>query len=368
MMLNINIVKFIIIKKRGDIVSIMKGKVLMLVMVLALSIIFGGIVSADDVMNVKMCYNGPADIESNAVHEFAVNFKKFVEMGTNGRINITLYPDSQLGNEEQRMELTMNGSLEINVASNAGMVSVYPEIYAATVPFMFDNFRAAHKFFDESEYWEMTKKEFREETGVDLLEAVEEGGFLAFTNNKKEIHSPKDFEGLKFRGMDPGQVALYKSFGASGVPIPWTELYMALQTGVVDGQMNPPTYIISGSLYEVQDYVTMANIQYSCQWLTINGDWLDSLSPEDRYVIKAAAHAANVVNRMSVEAKVNKRVQFLKDHGMKVYYPTPEEMNMFKEIGQPDYIKWIEEKVDEKYIDSALESAQKANEEVKVNE
>lgn len=367
-MVNIYINNFIIIKKRGDNVSIVKKKVLLLVLVLTFALVFGGSVFAADVMNVKMSYNGPADVESNAVHEFAVNFKEFVEMGTNGRINITLYPDSQLGNEEQRMELTMSGSLEINIASNAGMVSVYPEIYAATVPFMFDNFEAAHRFFDKGEYWEMTKKEFKEETGVALLEAVEEGGFLAFTNNKKEIHSPKDFEGLKFRGMDPGQVALYKSFGASGVPIPWTELYMALQTGVVDGQMNPPTYIISGSLYEVQDYVTMANIQYSCQWVTVNNDWLESLSLEDRYVIKAAAHAANVVNRMSVEAKVNNRVQFLEDNGMEVYYPTPEEMSMFKEIGQPDYIKWIEEKIDEKYIDSALESARKANEEVKLDD
>jgi len=364
---NYNIMKFIIIKNRGDYVSIMK-KALMMVVVMALVFVVAGFVSAEDVINVKMSYNGPADVETNAVHEFAVNFKNFVEMGTNGRIKITLFPNSQLGNEEQRMEQTMSGSTKINIASNAGMVSVYPEIYAATIPFMFNSFRAAHKFFDESEYWEMTKKEFEERTGVALLEAIEEGGFLAFTNNKKEIHSPEDFKGLKFRGMDAGQVALFESFGASGVPIPWTELYMALQTGVVDGQMNPPTYIISGSLYEVQDYVTMANIQYSNQWLTINADWLNSLPAEDRYVIESAAHAANVINRMSVEAKVNKRVQFLKDHGMKVYYPTEEEMQMFKEIGQPSYIEWIEEKIDKKYIDVALESARKANEEVKVNE
>src|SRR6056297_4350085 len=231
-------------------------KLIILIVMLFFVFSFAGFGSAQESMNVKMSYNGPADVETNAVHEYAVNFKEFVEMGTNGRITITLYSDSQLGNEEQRMEQTMSGSTKINVASNAGMVSVYPEIYAATIPFMFESFEAAHKFFDSSEYWEMTQAEFEEKTGVALLEAVEEGGFLAFTNNQKEIQSPSDFEGLKFRGMDPGQIALYESFGASGTPIPWTELYMALQTGVVDGQMNPPTYIISGSLYEVQDYVT----------------------------------------------------------------------------------------------------------------
>jgi len=312
-----------------------------------------------------MSYNGPSDVESNAVHEYAVNFKEFVEMGTNGRITINLYSDSQLGNEEQRMEQTMSGTAKINVASNAGMVSVYPEIYAATIPFMFESFEAAHNFFDDSDYWKMTQKEFEEKTGVALLEAVEEGGFLAFTNDEKEIKSPSDFEGLKFRGMDPGQIALYESFGASGTPIPWTELYMALQTGVVDGQMNPPTYIISGSLYEVQDYVTMANIQYSCQWLTINADWLNSLSEEDQYVIRQAAKAANIRNRLSVEAKVSERVNFLSENGMQVYYPNEEEMKEFQEIGQPDYISWIEDKIDASYVEKALESAEKANMEAK---
>lgn len=345
----------------------LKGKAVVC-LILVFVFVFTGMLSAAQVMNIKMSYNGPADIETNAVHEFAVNFKNFIEMGSNGRIKLTFYPNSQLGNEEERMLQTINGLTMFNIASNAGIVSVYPQIYAATVPFMFDNFQAAHQFFDHSEYWQKTKEEFREISGVTLLEAVEEGGFLAFTNNKKEIHRPQDFTGLKFRGMDPGQVALYEAFGASGTPIPWTELYMALQTGVVDGQMNPPTYIISGSLYEVQDYVTMANIQYSCQWLTVNTDWLESLTPEDRYVIKAAAKAANIINRLSVEAKVNQRVQFLKEQGMKVYYPTGEEMQQFKDIGQPAYISWIGKRIDRQYIDAALESAAKANQEAKGNE
>lgn len=317
--------------------------------------------NAQESMNVKMSYNGPANEETNAVHEYAIHFKNFVEMGTNGRITITLYSDSQLGDEEQRMEQTMSGSTEINIASNAGVVSVYPAIYAATIPFMFESYEAAHLFFDASDYWKMTQGEFEETTGVALLEAVEEGGFIAFTNNKKVIQSPADFAGMKFRGMDPGQIALFKAFGASGTPIPWTELYIALQTGVVEGQMNPPTYIISGSLYEVQDYVTMANIQYSCQWLTVNADWLNSLSEKDQYVITQAARAANIRNRISVEAKVAERVRFLEEKGMEVYAPNEEEMKQFQDIGQPEYITWIEETVDPGYVEKALESARIAN-------
>jgi len=347
-----------------------KKCIIMLMTVLTVLLLISGLAGAagGDVTTVKMSFNNPANMEINSMYEFAVYFKEFVEMGTNGRILIKLFPDSQLGDEEQRMQQTMKGTAMINVASNAGIVSVYPEIYAVTIPFMFRNFKAAHIFFDKSDYWAKAKKEFKERTGTILMEVIEDGGFLAFTNSKREIYSPADFKGMKFRGMDPGQVALYKSFGASGTPINWGEVYMALQTGVVDGQMNPPVYIISGSLYEVQKYMTMANIQYSDQWLIINAKWLESLPASDRYVIEQAAHASNIRNRISVEAKVNKRIEFIKENGVNICYPNDEQMEEFQKIGQPSYVKWINEKIDPKYTEMAMEGAQKANYEATTNE
>ena len=68
-------------------------------------------------------------------------------------------------------------------------------------------------FFDEGEYWQEVANALRERSGIEMLAVVEEGGFLAFTNNKTPIASPADFEGLRFRAMDPSQVALYESFG-----------------------------------------------------------------------------------------------------------------------------------------------------------
>lgn len=107
-------------------------------------------------VEVKMSYNGPADVDNNAVHLYAVNFKKLVEEGTGGEVTIRLFPDSQLGNEEERMELLTKQGMNqpvINVASFAGVAPVFPEIYASAVPFMFDSYEAAHLFFDESRYW-----------------------------------------------------------------------------------------------------------------------------------------------------------------------------------------------------------------------
>jgi tripartite ATP-independent transporter DctP family solute receptor len=321
---------------------------------------FGTTAQAAEKIDIKMCYNGPPDEKTNAVHLYAINFKRFVEARTDGRINITLYPNSQLGNEEQRMEQTMSGPF-INIASYGGIAPVFSELFAANIPFMFDNYEAAHIYFDSSDFWKASKKELRKRTGVEMLEAVEEGGFLAFTNSKKEIRSPADFKGLKFRAMDESQVALYKAFGASGTPIPWTEVYMALKTGVADGQMNPPMYIIIGSLHEVQSYMTMANIQYSDQFLVINGEWLDSLDADLQAAIRKAAHDANVINRIEIETQVAERVRFIAQNDVKVTYPTKEAMAEFRRIGQPSYMEWLKKKIDQSWIDMSLADAEKAN-------
>ena len=323
---------------------------------------------AEGAREVRMSYNGPADAENNAVHLYADNFARLVSEGTGGEVVVKLFPDSQLGNEEERMELLTKQGMNqpvINVASFAGVAPLFPEIYASAVPFMFNSFQAAHFFFDESRYWERAKKEFHERTGAYLLEAVEEGGFLAFTNNKREIKSPKDFDGLKFRGMDEGQVILYQSFGASGTPVPWTELYMALKTGVVDGQMNPAMYVKMGSLQEVQNYLTLANIQYSDEFLVINGDFLDSLTTEQRAAVVEAAKQANVLNRQAMAEQDKKDIDFLVEKGMKAYYPTNDEMDAFRETGQPAYVEWLKEKAGEEWLNLALECARAANEKAK---
>jgi len=204
---------------------------------------------------INLSYNGAADAEKNAVHLFVSNVKSIVEKETEGSLEIKLFPNSILGGEQERMEQVIN-SPSLNVASFGGISPLFPEIFVSSIPFQFDSFEQARNFFDHGKYWEKARSEFYKKTNAHILAVVEEGGFLAFTNNKKEIKSPKDFEGLKFRAMDKSQVALYKGFGASGTPIPWTEVYMALKTGVADGQMNPPMYIIMGSLYEVQKYMT----------------------------------------------------------------------------------------------------------------
>lgn len=309
---------------------------------------------------IKMSYNGPPDQEKNAVHAFATTFKEIVETKTGGDVSINLFPNSQLGTEEQRMEQVMTGP-GLNVASFGGMETVFPEMFATNAPFLFDSYKAAHSFFDTSSFMAKAQKELRSRIGVEILAVIEEGGFIAFTSNK-EIKSPADFKGMNFRAMDASQVAMYEAFGASGTPIPWTEVYLGLKMGVADGQMNPPTYIIMGSLFEVQKYLTLANVQYSDQFLLANGAMIDGLSKDQQKIVRDAAHEANVKTREYVESQVEEKVKFLQEKGMIAYTPNADEMASFKQLGSPAYIEWLSKQIDQSWIDLALADAKKANE------
>lgn len=315
---------------------------------------------------IRISHQGPADIENNIQHYFVSEFTSRTTAKTNGSITFEVYPDEQLGNEEQRMELIMKSGLNqplADISSFNALGTVLPELYPSAIPFMFNSYEAAHIFFDTSEYMSKLKELFRERTGCIMLEVVEEGGFLAFTNSKREIHSPKDFAGLKFRAMDEGQIAIFRAFGASGTPIPWGEVYLALKNGVVDGQMNPAFYILLGSLPEVQKYMTLANIQYSDQFLIINGDLFDSLSDSEKAAIVEAGREAGALTRKRIEAQDSEQVEECRRRGMQVYAPNDAEMDEFREIGQPGYIEWLKQRLtDSQWLNMALSDSAKANE------
>ena len=327
---------------------------------LLLGLAWAGEADAAAKWNLKLGYNGPPESGDNAVHLFASNFKRYLEARSDGAITLTLYPESQLGEESQRMQWVASQPA-MNIASYAGAAPLCPELYAANIPFAFNSFEAARLFFDKGPFREKVTWKFQKKTGAVLLEVVEEGGFLAFTNSVRPIRSPKDFKGLKFRAMDQGQVALYQAFGAGGVPIPWTELYPALASHKVDGQMNPPLYITMARLYEAQKFLTMANIQYSNQFLIVNAKWFKSLPGDLQAAVRKAAHDANQVNRIEVETMVANRVKLLARKGMEITRPNQEEMAAFRRVAHPAYLKWLGKKMDRAWIDLALKSARMAN-------
>jgi TRAP-type C4-dicarboxylate transport system substrate-binding protein len=168
---------------------------------------------------------------------------------------------------------------------------------------------------------------------------------------------------MKIRTQEhPGQIAMMKGLGAAPTPIPWVELYTALQTGVVDGQENALPTINLGKLYEVQDYLTFDNHIYGCRYFLVNGAWWKKLPKEYREMFLEAGRQASVAARGLDRILEWELLARLKDAFKEVYLPTSAEMKGFREKAVPAYLGWYHKNVDreKKWSDKIFKAASDA--------
>ena len=135
-------------------------------------------------------------------------------------------------------------------------------------------------------------------TGLKVIGLLDSGGYFAITNSKKPITSIADMDGLRIRTMTlPTHEAIISSLGGKPTPLPWPEVYTALQTGVADGQMNPVPIIAFAKFDEVQKYLTLTQHIITPYVWFMNADFYNGLTDEERYVVEYAAKAAVTAGR-----------------------------------------------------------------------
>lgn len=330
--------------------------------ILALVFMSGGAFGGP--IKIKYATDAAPDAFKGPGYAYGVVFKQIVDAESGGKYEVVLYPSSQLGKERDRIDQLKRGLIQINDASLGGMSQIYPNSYLFFIPYLFKNYETARKVIDDSAFMTEFKEDFTKNNGLILLDAIEVGEFSDLTNNKRPIKSPDDMKGLKFRGMDKGQIALVQAMGASGIPVAWSEVYTSLQTGVVDGQMNPPAVLIWGKIFEVQKYVSLTRHFYSSHFILTNPKWFKGLPPEDqKLIVRAHKTAANAIRGLN-EIKESLNLAELGEKGMEIYQPTAMELKKFRELGQPAYIKWLSEKIDQAWIDKMITAAAEAEKQV----
>jgi tripartite ATP-independent transporter DctP family solute receptor len=180
-----------------------------------------------------------------------------------------------------------------------------------------------------------------QKTGLRTL-AYGETGFRNFTNNVREIKTPADMKGLKFRVQPiPLYVEMVKGLGGEPTPIAWSELPNALATGVVDGQENPVGVIYNNKLHKLQKYLVLDGHVYGTDFILINDEFFQMLSPKDQAVVKKAARIAGVMGRAIQQFNTAEGVTKVAAEGMQVYAPTADELAQFKKLAQPAVKKWL---------------------------
>ena len=266
----------------------------------------------------------------------ATVFKSMVDSGTNGEVEVQIFPGLVLGKERELNEQLTNGLIQGNIASVGGVAPFWPLVGVLDTPFAFPNFSVAYDVLD-GEFGDKLKQSILDKTGLRCLEITDANGFFNLTNSVRPIHTVADVKGIKFRTMTlPSHIAFFESMSASAIPISWAEIYTSLQTGVVDGQHNPLGYIISGKVHEVQKYLTLTRHILATHWFLANEDFLKSLSEDNQKVVRDAAHVANMASRgiTRIVGSTEKGLPFLMKY-LEVYQPTSAELKTFSDVTIP---------------------------------
>ena len=152
----------------------------------------------------------------------------------------------------------------------------------------------------------------------------------------------------------PVFVKTVEAFGAKAVPISWPEVYTSLQTGVIDGAEVPPAIVERAKLYEVQGYLTLDGHTFTEDNFVISESFFQSLPADVQQIIEAAAKIAQTADRASDVVQTNvTSMEVLKKH-MKIYSPTNEEKNMYKELCQAPVVKWLKGQIGSEIVDQVL--------------
>ena len=265
-------------------------------------------------------------------------------------IKVDYYPGAALGDQTACYEMLERGLVDINVVQASNIASVdYPNFGMFDLPYLFLNADEAKEILHPDGALSVALREdYAEKTGVRLL-CFTVNGFRNLTNSKHEVKTIGDLKGLKLRTLSaPIQVAAWEAAGAQVTPMAFTELYSALQTGVVDGQENPVAVIMSNSFNEVQSFLTMTNHLLSVGTMVMSEDVYQSLTAEQQKTIDdAVIEYYNLFCDSCRDEDAELLDQVLAENLMQVYQPSADETAGFREVMQPVARKLIEESMDD---------------------
>ncbi|NDP43510.1 MAG: TRAP transporter substrate-binding protein [Aromatoleum sp.] len=251
--------------------------------VIAASIAVAGNASAQAPIVVKFSHVVAVDTPKG---KGAEAFKKFAEQRTNGRVKVEVYPNSQLFKDGEEMEALQLGSVQMLAPSLAkfGPLGVR-EFEVFDLPFMFDNYAELHTVTDG----EVGKSLFRklESKGIVGL-AYWDNGFKVMSANKP-LRTPEDMKGLKMR-IQSSKVLTdeMRALGAIPQVMAFSEVYQAMQTGVVDGSENTPSNMFTQKHHEVQKYITLSDHGYIGYAVIVNKKFWDGLPADVRTMLESA--------------------------------------------------------------------------------
>lgn len=274
-----------------------------------------------------------ADNETSHYHQGILKFEELITEATDGQVTIEIHPNGVLGGEREMIEAVQLGTLDMVLTSSGPLGNFADKSYAFDFPFLFRDRDHAYKVLD-GEIGQEVNDQIAETGMINLVWM--ENGFRHLTNNVRPVMKPEDLDGIKLRTMENDvHLSAFREYGADPTPMAFTELFTALQQGVVDGQENPLAVIVPNKLHEVQDYLTLSNHIYSPAPFLINKDLFDGFSPQLQEAIIEAAEGARDYERQFIQDMDQEFLETIKEQGTEI---TEEyDYDAFFEATQPVY-------------------------------
>jgi tripartite ATP-independent transporter DctP family solute receptor len=269
-------------------------------------------------------------------HPIVMGMEKFaelVEKNSGGKLKVNVFPGGALGSDQANLSALQGGTLEMASMNSGIFASVVKEFAVYDFPFLFGNGKEADAVVDGPFGQSLHHK--LEDKGVVGL-AYYELGFRELTNSKRPIAKVEDIAGLKLRVIpNPINIDWVSALGANPTPLPFPELYAALEQKAVDGQENPVATIQGAKMYEVQKYMTLTNHQYNPQSVVISKKFWDSLSADEKKVIADAARESAKYQREQSRSAAAGILEQLKKEGMQVTELPPAEVAKMRDKMKP---------------------------------
>lgn len=258
-----------------------------------------------------------------------------VEMGetladmSDGSLDIQTYPNGQLGGDLELLEQVQSGNVEAAVINVAVVSAAVPEAGALELPFLFDSYEQAHSSLD-GEVGDYLDEKFTE-AGIHLVDFWE-AGFKTIQQNEHPVASVEEAAGVSLAVLEtPTAVATYSALDMNTTPLPYPEVYTAIQQGVVNGFEGTHNMYVSGGLQELTDYSSELDMVYSSMVFIMNPDAYDSLSAEQQEAWDEAAAIHTAEQREHAHGIIERDREVLVDDGVEILEHDEIDIDSFRE-------------------------------------
>jgi len=257
-----------------------------------------------------------AAAETDPYYITAKKLAELFETYTGGKYKVNIFPSGQLGNESEMIKNLTMGTMDLGVITNAPTGAFVKPFMVLDLPFIFPNEQVAHAVLD-GEAGEMLLEKLKTIKIVGL--GYSEGGFRHMINNVRPIYTPQDTRGIKFRVMTtPIYIGLFQALGSNAVPMPWGEVFTAVQQKVIDGLEIPIPVIYANKFYEIAKYLSLTGHTYSPLIIMCSEERWKKLSGEEKQLLKKAAREASSYERERLREIVAETLEKLRSAGMAI--------------------------------------------------